>query len=326
MPLLTDTSVVTSEPVTTPVVEPTPRPPRPDVDGYTQAALVTGDGQVWDLGDRGRHYVMAGLRGHDAPIYTPQSDRLAGVPGEYVTGWHPEPRDLVVPVWVRGDTRAEFLDRKRALLAALAPRHGLATLRLAEADGRARAFRCYRLRGGEGETTRDAAGRRWTKLLLELRCPNPYAFGDPVTVTFRQPDPVPWFPITPLRLVSSQVLGDVQVSVDGDVPSLPAWRIDGPANGVVELRGRLLPDGTAKRIRLRTLLLADQWIDVTTEPGQVDIRDHAGASRWGDLLEGSEFWAVEPGTSRIRVSVEGAVGGDGGSAVHLTYQPRYETS
>jgi hypothetical protein len=290
--------------------------------GGTGYALTTADGTIWDLTDREGLLLTLGRRGFDSPTYDAITAESPAFDGEEFLSARALPRDLILPLYLQAETREAFIARKRSLLAGLSPRRGLATLAVTEQDGSQRTLRCYYTgRGGEGDTARDRAGRLWSRLTLELRAPDPYWRGAAIRTEFANPVSSSFYPIPPLQVASSQGLGESTLDVRGDVDAYPVWTVYGPTSGGIELCA--MPAGTGERdLMLSSVLAADEWLRVDTDPTRLTIIDQDGANRWGDLESGSSLWSIPPGSLDVEVF---AAGVGAGTRVVLEYQPRFET-
>lgn len=292
--------------------------------GASSLTLTTADGTVYNLSDPLRMVSTLGRRGFDAAQYTVFADESPLVDGEVFRGARALPRDLILPIYLRADTRPQFLALKRELLAKLAPTRGLASLEVAEDDGTRRRIECYFTgRGAEGEGARDRAGRNWARYNLELRCPDPFWKGDPIRLEFVPPDTTNTFlPILPLRVQSGQTFGDAQFDNPGDVMAYPIWTIHGPVAGNVILR-RTTPGFTTRSIILALTLGAGDWVVVDTRPDRLAIVDDADVNRWPALADGSSLWRVTPGANSVEVVVPGT---GPTTRIVLDVEPRFETA
>ncbi len=291
--------------------------------GTTTHTLTAADGQQWDLGDYSHAFMTVGRRGYDAPSYQVYVAESPGFDGEAFMGARATARDMIVPLYLRADTREEFLIRKRNLIAALSPRRGLATIEVGEGDGTRRRIKVYFTgRGAEGDSNRDQAGRTWVRYNLELRAPEPYWRGDPRTFEFRSASTGGFFPVLPLRVSSGTSLGISDISIPGDVESFPLWTVYGPTNGGIVLRTTPV-NGPARSILLSSSLAAGQWVQINTTPTELTVLDHAGVSRWSDIQSGSGMWPVPPGPITVEVTAAGATSA---TRVVMAIEPRYETA
>jgi len=295
----------------------------PQTSSPTSLSLITADGTEFDLANWPTLTATLGRKGFDAVSYTAYTDESPNVDGEVFRSARALPRDMIVPIYLRGNTRSEFLAAKRNLLAKLSPIRGMATLEVAEEDGTRRRIGVYFTgRGAEGDAARDQAGRNWVKYNLELRAPDPYWRGDLLTLQFQATSVDSFFPILPLRVQSAQRFGNTSFTNPGDVFSYPLWTITGPTAGGVILT-RTTSGLPSRVLRLNITLAGGETVVVDTNPERLSIVDGYGVNRWPTLVAGSAFWQVSPGTNALSVVITGA---GTGSKVKVDIEPRYETA
>jgi hypothetical protein len=124
---------------------------------------------------------------------------------------------------------------------------------------------------------------------------------------------------------SSQVLGATTVNNPGDVIVWPEWTVTGPASLVTFTRDDtgeefvLDPDATAIG---HGALLAGEQVTITTDPPRVRYED---GSNWVGALNwpGAVLWGLAPGDNGVSFQLDGS---STGSAVDMTFHPRYETA
>lgn len=320
MPIIT---TVTAPPpvVQPPVVQPPVQ--LPEV-GFASATFYAPDGTAWPLTDppRGWFTLADGVSG------------LGAAPVEFTTDAHPrggsrlrhvQPQDrtIIWPLHVYGATHVEFVTRWRALVRAFTAtlRQGPGILEIARPDGTRRQIPCYYQQGFEGENT-DAIS---DSAILTLYCEDPY-WTDPVPVVVHRESSTGEDFLEPYPSISSsQVLGETVVVNPGDVLVWPQWLITGPASLVTfthadsgdsfELDPNATPIGHGN-------LLTSEQVTVTTDPPRVRYENGdnwIGALNW----PGAVLWALRPGANTVTFQLDGS---GPGSAVDLSFFPRYETA
>jgi hypothetical protein len=318
--------------ITTVATQPTqPEPPaQPPVDlpevGQATATYYAPDGGVWPLTDPtlGWFTLSVGVSG------------LGAAPVEFTTDPHPrggarlrhvqpQPRAIVWPLHVWGDSHMEFTTRWRALARAFTRtlREGPGVLEIARPDGGRRRITVHYQEGWDAADTRGDSTDGTA--LLTLWCPDPY-WVDPVPRVVHREYAVGEDFLEPYPSLSSgQVLGDTVVHNPGDVVVWPEWRITGPASAVSfthESTGAsftLDPDAPAIG---HGNLLAGETVTVRTDPPQVrgpDGSNWVGALNW----PGATLWGLEPGDNPVTFQLDGS---GPGSAVDLVFHPRFETA
>lgn len=322
MPLVT-------APVTTPE-EPTPPVEVPEI-GYAVITYIDPTGTRWTLTDlSAQWYTLAeGVSGLGASSYALTSDAhpRGGARLRYV---QPQPRTIVWPLLVKGADHMAFTANWRALASAFTrtlrrqPDGSFSpgTLEVARPDGTVRTIAVYYASGwdGRGQT---ATGITWDSAVLTLWCEDPYwVDAEPVTVHRETGAQVDF--LVPYPSVSSgQVLGATTVTNPGDVDVWPTWQITGPASAITFTREdtgeEFVLDMTAT---VHGALLAGESVTVSTDPPRV--RSDTGENLTPGLnWPNAVLWSLPPGETPVTFQLDGA---STGSAVDLTFHPRYETA
>ncbi|MBP2331218.1 hypothetical protein JOF56_011603 [Kibdelosporangium banguiense] len=279
-----------------------------------------GDGWTQVLNDRPTGYrVHEGVTGLGAPPRQLVADTSPLVDGEVITDEWDMARTIMLPMTVWGPDNETFLARMRALALSLsAP----GELELGQADGRRRRIRAHYAGGLEGDEAKDLGGdTTWARFVLSLRCPDAYWFDPtPVTQLWQHSGSAAFLgdPFFPLRIGSSQVLGDTTTTNPGDVISWPTWEITPPGSGLV-LKNR----DTLEELEVSGSIPAGRTLKIVTEPGKQEV-SLSDETDWWDHLEGVPvFWPIQRGVNNISVTLTGA---STGSSVSLSYNPRYKTA
>lgn len=318
-------------PIITTAAQQNPPPPvrLPEV-GAATATYYDPSGTAWPLTTRSRGWytVADGVSGLGAAPYTLTSDPHPRG-GARLRHAQPEPRTIVWPLRVYGRDHMEFVGRWRALAKAFTDtlRRGPGLLEIARPDGTRRQVRVYYQEGFDGRGDRNASSALWDVAVITLWCEDPYWF-DPVPHVVHREYAVGEDYLSPFPSVSSgQVLGDTTVRNGGDVVVWPEWTISGPASLVTfthEETGEafvLDPNAVA-----HGSLLTGEKVTVRTDPAQVRFQDGSedgvnwvGALNW----PGAVLWGLQPGDNSVSFQLDGS---GQGSAVDLSFNPRYETA
>jgi hypothetical protein len=304
--------------------------PLPEI-GYATATYTDPTGTVWPLTDEsaGWFTLADGVSGLGATPYelTTDAHPRGGARLRYA---NPQPRAIVWPLYVYGETHVEFVGRWRALASAFTRTlregpDGKRTpgwLEIARPDGTRRRIAVYYREGFEGRGAKgygivsDAAA-------LTLWCEDPY-WLDPVEVVMhRETGSLSSF-FTPYPTISSsQVLGATEVTNPGDVIVWPKWTVTGPASLIT-----FTHQGINKSFSLDPTavghgnLLAGQQVTISTDPPSVRYQD---GSNWTGALDwpSAVLWGLAPGENPVTFQLNGS---GPGSAVDLRFNPRYETA
>ncbi|MET9729677.1 phage tail protein [Streptomyces sp. NPDC006458] len=323
MPLLTAAVTTPPDPGTPPgggVIE------LPDL-GRAVVTYYDPAGGVWPLTTRalGWYTLAEGVSG------------LGAAPYELSTDPHPRggarlrhaqalARTIVWPLHVCGDTHMEFVQRWRALATAFTRtlREGPGVLEVARPDGSRRRIEVLYQTGFEGQGSR---GSGWItdRAVLSLYCEDPY-WVDVVSVGVHREQGVGEDFFEPFPSVSSsQILGETTMTNPGDVTVWPTWVITGPASLITvthEGTGEsFILDPDAPEIGHGNLLAGEQ-VTIRTDPPQVRYQD---GSNWVGALDwpSASLWGLAPGDNAVTFQLDGS---GPGSAIDLSFYPRYETA
>lgn len=262
--------------------------------------------------------VFKGAKGLDVPEVEFLVDELPGIDGSTVTDVYAPPRLVLLPMEIRGATRGEFLDRKRALELALDPAV-LGQLELMQADGRR--FRLNaRYQGGLGgsEDIGEGGDTTWCRFVLRLYVEDPWWYApDPITVSFPYVEPTDFFPFFPLVLDSDSVLGSTTVNNPGTVPSWPTWTATAPATNLTFTNVT-----TGEEFEADEPIPSGRTLTIVTEPRMQSVKLDDGTDWWPHLVGNPVFWMIPPRETPISLVLTGA---GVGSSVGLSWVPRYRS-
>ncbi|MFF1960989.1 phage tail protein [Streptomyces sp. NPDC058220] len=318
MPLIT-------APVSTPPQPPDTTPPPaqiPEV-GYAAITYIDPTGTRWPMTDTtGQWFALAdGVSGLGAAPYTLTSDPhpRGGARLRHVQA---QPRTIVWPVHVKGSDHMTFTENWRALGRAFTRtlREGPGTLEVARPDGTVRQIRVYYSEGWDG-LGRHATGITWDNAVSTLWSEDPY-WTDAVPVSVHREAGAMVDYLVPYPSVSSsQVLGATTVTNPGDVDVWPQWLVTGPASLITFTR-----EDTGESFALdmdetgHGDLLAGETVTISTDPPSV--RSGTGDNWVGALnWPAATLWSLPPGETAVTFQLAGS---GPGSAVDLTFYPRYE--
>lgn len=263
--------------------------------------------------------LQPGARGLDMPGFAFTTDESPGIDGYELRDVRAQGKEIILPLafWAN-DSRAAYKARRRGFIKSLNPKRGVGTLTLTETDGATRTIGAYYTGGIEGDESLDAAGERWCINAITFGCPSPYWTGAEVSHDFKAATGGTFFPILPLTVGDSQVLGEVTVDNDGDGPAFPVWTIDGPATSI-----SLANNTTGRELVLtRTIAGADTIVIDTRERRQTALLNDV-TNLWPDLSDASELWPLQEGINDLDLTVTGSTGA---TSIRLAYQPRYLAS
>ncbi|WP_335936613.1 phage tail protein [Streptomyces sp. PTD5-9] len=304
--------------------------PFPEI-GFATATYTDPSGTVWPLTDTeaGWFTLADGVTGLGAAEYVLTSDAQPRG-GARLRHAQAQPRTIVWPLYVYGDTHMEFVKRWRALATAftrtLRPGpdgvRAPGVLEISRPDGTRRQTRVFYQEGFEGQG-KQGYGITSDSAVITLWCEDPY-WTDPVPVgVHRETGVLDDFLVPYPTVSSSQVLGATTVANPGDVVVWPTWVITGPASLITFTHA-----GTGEAFSLSPAavghgaLLEGETVTVSTDPPTVRGPDGAnwvGALNWPSAV----LWGLAPGPNQVTFQLDGS---GPGSAVDLTFYPRHETA
>ncbi|WP_328657864.1 phage tail protein [Streptomyces sp. NBC_00334] len=315
---------IITAPVITPEVPEVPPIEIPEV-GFASITYVDPTGQRWPMTDLGADwYALAeGVSGLGAAPYELTADPHPRG-GSRLRHVQPQARSIVWPLLVKGVDHTAFTANWRALARAFTRtlREGPGWLEVARPDGSGRRIAVYYSQGWDGQG-RTATGITWDSAVVTLWCEDPYWLDVQAQTVHRETGTGVDYLAPYPSVSSSQVLGATTVMNAGDVDVWPTWVVTGPATSISFTR-----EDTGDSFTLdmadtaHGALLAGQTVTISTDPPRV--RSGAGENlvaglNWPEAV----LWSLPPGETAVTFQL---VGAEAGSAVDLTYYPRYETA
>ncbi|MGW2113803.1 phage distal tail protein [Streptomyces zhihengii] len=274
-------------------------------------------GQVTQFTDWERGWtVPPGPRGMDMPTWAISRDESPGIDGYALRQVRAQGKNIVIPIafWAQ-DSRDAYLERRRGLIRSLNPKRGPGTLTLTQPNGDQRTIQAIYEDGLEGDETRDAAGARWCQTAITFSCPSPFWLGSEISRTWQTESGEEFYPILPLVVGASQVLGEVTVNNSGDDDAYPIWTIDGPATAIT-----LDNHTTGETLTLTRTLTGADTVVIDTRQRQQTALLNGSTNLWPDLSDDSSMWALAPNTNELELTVSGSTSD---TRIRMTYQLRY---
>lgn len=239
--------------------------------------------------------------------------------GSRLLGIKTNTREISLGIYIMGNTTEDYRDKKRLLESRLDPNLGDGYLLVRYPNGGDRKIACRYADGlGIGESV-DENGPNWTKAALLFLCHDPYFYNiTPTTADYTStPSSRTFFPIFPLRLVSSSIFGRYTINNPGDVEAWPIWTITGPGSNIT-----LRNDTTGERIAFSDGFSLSDGESVVIDTRRFIKSVTVGSENVFDQINfpSSTLWALAPGDNDVWLEM-GATGVD--SLLHLTYYPTY---
>lgn len=288
--------------------------------GIARWQFIDPDGGVFELNDRQHTWVTRGVSGH---IMTPGEINAYEVPfefGEFVTSVSLKPRELVLPLLVAYESRADYLEAIRALTYAFNPTRGMGVIRNITSDGKVRDLNCRYKFGFGGNTDARGATPGSGLFNITFRASDPLWYdGDAFTDEFsiyENISPQPFFPFFPLRLSGSGIFNEVIINNPGDFPAYPIWRVYG-----VGSTPTITQTDTGQLLKV-TVSLADntEYIEIDTRPFHKSIFRDDGTNEFAELTEESELFPLAIGDNPLLIEMDGA---DANSLVTVSFNASY---
>jgi hypothetical protein len=223
-------------------------------------------------------------------------------------------RQLDLPVTVIGTDRGDVESKLRRLNKVLQDAQGATKISATYSDGPVLQLSAHYVSGAEGSRGENG-GMTWQRILLSFQAPNPFwqsSVSESFTITSGNTGRGLLPNLAKLLVSSSQTLGVISVTNDGDVAAYPVWTVRGPISGLS------ISDGSLS-FGFDDSVATGETIVINTETGVVV--DDTGTNRYGILSTAPKLFKLNPGNSSLSV-----IGTDSTpeTQVVLTYSPRYE--
>lgn len=279
---------------------------------FTDPRGVTTHLSDWESG----WLLQPGARGLDMPAFTFATDESPGIDGYQLRDVRAQGKEIILPLafWAN-DSRTAYKARRRDFIKSLNPKRGVGTLTLTESDGATRTIGAYYTGGIEGDESLDAAGERWCINAITFGCPSPYWIGSEVSQTWKAAAGGTFFPVLPLTVGASEVLGAVTVDNPGDDVAYPVWTVTGPATQI-----SLTNDTTGELLVITHTLVVGDIVRIDTRDRQQTAVLNGGTNLWPDMSNASTLWALAEGVNDLTLTISGSTSA---TSVQMTYQPRY---
>lgn len=310
-----------------PVPPPPPRvwPKVPTPPGK-RIVWVAPDGDEFPLSDGDPYISVTGRSGFGRVV--PDLVTSTTAPGAArLDDYRDSPRLMRVPLVVADRTPEEYLAAHRALVASTRHRRpdeiAMGRVRVELPDGSWRHIRAV-YHGGLDPHEDELDDLMWSRQAhdsLEFWAPEPHFEGPEISMSWRlAADPVPFYPLYPLRVASSQVGGSATITSPGDAASYPIWEITGPGTPVVSNEttgqswafGEEIPAGTTVTVDCRPP-------SVAPETGLTAV-DQNGVDWWDRFVGFPTLWEIPPGETRLAAQMVGATPD---TRLRLRFAPRY---
>lgn len=220
-------------------------------------------------------------------------------------------RDIDLPLYVLGDDRADL----KYLMSRLAKMlSGVCKLSFIEDDGTRWETNVVHTGGGNYSYGKDTIGERDLTTVITVRAGDPYfTAADPTRQDIKGVTVSRGLigKLANLQLATSQRIGSITLTNDGDADAFPVWTVYGPGDTFKAVS----PSG--QTLQWNGSLLAGQSLTIDTRTGTVV--DNTGANRYPNLAPAPRFWSIPPGTTTAQCSLLNVTSA---STITCTYQAR----
>lgn len=227
-------------------------------------------------------------------------------------------RNFVLPLWIEGSSESDLRTQMRSLVSAMNPQRGDGKIRVTSPVGDQREIVCRAASGLEmGERLGDTSGPTVQIAAVVFRAWEP--FWQDVSDTVSGPwtvgaAPASFFPFFPMRLTSSEVFADVDITNSGDVDAWPVWTVTGPGSSITFQNLT-----TGYTLMLDTTLAVSESVTIDTRPGVKTVVKSDGTNLYPNLSATSNLWPLQRGVNAVQISMGGAT-----SATSVTMRRRHK--
>jgi len=313
--------------VAPPVPVPPPRVwPKVAVPPGKRLVWISPDGEEFALSDGDSYTSVTGRAGFGRVV--PDLVTEATAPGAArLADYRDSPRLMKVPLIVSGGDQDAYLAAHRALVASTRHRRpgrvAMGRIRVELPDGTWRHIGCVYHGGLDPleDILDDLMWARQEHQALEFWAPEPHFEGPEISLSWRLAlDPVPFYPLYPLRLKASQVGGSATILSPGDAPSYPVWRVTGPGTPVITnvttdqswAFSEPVPEGVTVTVDCRPPSVAPQ--------SGLSARDDVGGDWWDRFAGWPQLWDIPPGQTLLSAQMIGATPD---TRLSVSFAPRY---
>lgn len=317
MPLLTTSGASLPE-VPTP---PTPAPGGGTAWGELEVSWTGWDGSRWVLSSPTSPVWLTpdGCRGLNMPPIDRFTSVAPAVAGSRWRGYRVEERPVFWPIFLYGNSTAEWRDVDRAWWRTMHP-GATGVWTVAQPDGTRRHLTCRYADDNAHTFTRDPFPLGWAAYGIELVAEDPLWRGEPVRREFRAAAAEQFFGGNggsgfgpPFHISPSTSPDEASVTHDGDEPAWAVWTLHGPFSSAAVGVGDSV-------VQIPFGRLAGQSLVVDTRPDRLTVLDSDGGDRVDDL--GQVAFAPVPAGVEVPLTVTLA-GETSATVVEVEVEPLY---
>ncbi|MHB9005170.1 MAG: phage distal tail protein [Coriobacteriia bacterium] len=261
--------------------------------------------------------ILRGRRGAFNPPISFVEEEVPLQPGSRMRQVKVLPRDVDLPILIRGTDVDDVRYKIAGLLELLDPERGAGKLRVKAGDGTQLDLNCYHSGGLEGDEGGEVWGPDWCRAVISFRAVDPFWYQTyPESSRYSIGDASPFLPLLPLNIAPSTLfVPGVVINNPGQVETWPVWTIVGPGSDIT-----LQNETTGESIVISITLGALEELEIDTRPGYKTVRHGDGTNAYDHLSATSSLWPLVKGNNTVNLTM-GAAGAD--SALTLSFTPRF---
>ena len=277
-------------------------------------AWVDADGTVTTLSGAADTEVRIGRAGAFMPEFDLVADVVPLQAGARLRTVRTRPREVDLPLLVKGTSSAGLRTTMRSLLHLLNPDRGEGRLRVTAPGGDQRELWCRYAAGLMGNEE-FGVNVLFQRAVLTFWAADPYWYAvSPETETYLLTAASSFFPFFPLVVSASSIFGAMTITNAGDVDAWPIWTITGPGSDIY-LRNVTY----GEYLHVAATLNAGDILQIDTRPGYKTVEIN-GVNSFSMISAASALWNLRRGANSVKIEISGATAA---SACVLNYTPRY---
>ena len=252
---------------------------------------IDADGGALNLSDGVKYNVLQGLDGRYMPPFEIISDEVYSIPGDYVRLRKTKPREVVVPILVKGTSVIDYRTNERMLTDAFDPSKGDGFLKVVTPDSLTLLLKCHYKDGMTMPEDTDTGGCTFRKFVATFLAHDPYWFNA----------------LENERIWYGNYVDYLQyVNNAGDVDTWPIWELSGSTATVTAATITNLTTDKSLVITLSTdHLHASDHLYIDTRRSHIAVLKNHVTNCWSRVSATSSLFPLVPGVNHISLTVTG---------------------
>jgi endo-1,4-beta-D-glucanase Y len=296
------TETESPSPIFTPIVSPSAR-----------WQWVAPDNDIIELtGFVDDYEAIKGMSGYMAPPSVIRRDTIPGQAGGRTRDVRHGVREIALPLFALGRSVLGLEILLTRLVREMDPWRGEGILRRIDIYGNVCDLRCRYSGGLEGKGSGEN-GPTNLRVMPVFQADDPYWYRAAVTQGFSGATARSFFPVLPIHLASSSVMGDIEIVTESDVETWPVWTVMGPGSNLI-----IKNNTSGETLSANISLASGEAIKIDTQPYVKRVVGPDG-SNWFRFLVSRSLWPLLPGSNDVTLSMTGATSS---SYVSVAYRDR----